>query len=426
MNKTSLLASATAVLTAGSLMLGAVAGAQEPPPPPVLHPILDTPIQVTTDEQVTVASPAAVPVQGDFDGNGSTDIFWYVAGTGADYLWSAIPRDDLSAATLSDRFDVFPISISGTYTPIVGDFDGNGYDDIFWYGPGSKPDSVWYFWGRALITSKNMPISGTYVPVVGNFDKDDAQNLTEQDDIFWYNPAGASNLWVGNTDKTFSGRSYVTQPPQGAKPIVGNWRQANTAEGAEVFEDILFYKAGTGTDGIWVSDGTGAFVNSPVTINGSYTPLVGEFDRNGTVPDMTDIFWYAPGTASDSVWMNTGETFQSTAVTVNGKTFKPFVVTPNLSSTGNDLIVWNNPSGADAVWNTSGSAGQFTYTSQGYGSFGGSDPGSRTALTGEYDYANVGAKISDVLWYTPGNAEGQSEMMWMEFGNTGHTGITLR
>ena len=34
--------------------------------------------------------------------------------------------------------------VTGTYKPFVGDFDGNGRDDVFWYAPGAAADSIWY------------------------------------------------------------------------------------------------------------------------------------------------------------------------------------------------------------------------------------------------------------------------------------------
>jgi FG-GAP repeat len=35
--------------------------------------------------------------------------------------------------------------VNGDYLPVTGDFDGDGRDDIAWYGPGGLSDSMW--WG---------------------------------------------------------------------------------------------------------------------------------------------------------------------------------------------------------------------------------------------------------------------------------------
>jgi hypothetical protein len=37
-----------------------------------------------------------------------------------------------------------PVTVNGTYTPFSGDFNGDGFDDVFWYGPGGGRDSLWY------------------------------------------------------------------------------------------------------------------------------------------------------------------------------------------------------------------------------------------------------------------------------------------
>lgn len=34
--------------------------------------------------------------------------------------------------------------VAAGIVPVMGDFDGNGYLDIVWYGSGSKPDQLWY------------------------------------------------------------------------------------------------------------------------------------------------------------------------------------------------------------------------------------------------------------------------------------------
>src|SRR3546814_10529587 len=50
------------------------------------------------------------------------------------------------------------LTISGVFRPAVGDFDGNGIDDIFWYGPGSHYDRVWYGVGGGQFDSRVIDI----------------------------------------------------------------------------------------------------------------------------------------------------------------------------------------------------------------------------------------------------------------------------
>ena len=119
------------------------------------------------------------PFRIDLDGNGFDDIFWYAGRCGRLDL---VPRHrrprrrehagdrHLHAARrrlrrqrlrrrlpvragIGHRRDVVELAgirsevvpVLGVYVPLVGDFDRNGFDDIFWYGPGTGPDSAWYF-----------------------------------------------------------------------------------------------------------------------------------------------------------------------------------------------------------------------------------------------------------------------------------------
>jgi alpha-tubulin suppressor-like RCC1 family protein len=357
---------AIAVLT-GALL---VAGAQ-----PVDAAAVEggTTAVVTPTQQLT-ATVRPVPVRGDFDGDGRQDIFWYVAGSGTDLLWSG--KERTTPTTLdADRFVVQTLNISGSYVPAVGDFDADGRDDIFWYGKGSLPDSVWYFTGRGTVASKPVTLGGAYQLHVGNFNK--AGNSSAADDIFLYGP-GYSNLWSGTTSRTFASTSYSSPPPTGAQVFVGNWRQSPMTAGAAVHEDLLFYRPGTNSDVIWVGNGTSTFTTSSVTINGTYAPIVGTFDDTTTAPDTTDIFWYAPGTAKDYVWMNTGSGFISTPQTVNGKNYKPVVL--RAADGGQSDILWNDPTGNDFVWKMTGSDGSFSHVSRTLAQIGATDPGTRTPL----------------------------------------------
>ncbi len=67
----------------------------------------------------------------------------------------------------------------------MGDLNGNGRDDLFWYAPGDAADRVW--WGRAdrtFAVGAVANVAGTYAPLIaGELNEDD------QDDIVWYRSA---------------------------------------------------------------------------------------------------------------------------------------------------------------------------------------------------------------------------------------------
>ena len=73
------------------------------------------------------------PAVGDFDGDGRDDIFWYAPGAAADYM----RRGTTTSFSAGPAYVV-----NGTYTPLVLRFNTDGKDDLFLYGPGSAPDAL--------------------------------------------------------------------------------------------------------------------------------------------------------------------------------------------------------------------------------------------------------------------------------------------
>ena len=64
---------------------------------------------------------------GDFDGNGKDDLLWYES-------WSGKANVFLSDGTCFSYSDT--LTLKGFGMPdmaLVGDFDGNGKDDVMWY-----------------------------------------------------------------------------------------------------------------------------------------------------------------------------------------------------------------------------------------------------------------------------------------------------
>ncbi len=96
-----------------------------------------------------------------------------------------------------------PRTINGTYRPLVGDFDGDGVDDLLWYAAGRAADSYWYGNSNGSFTNVATTINGTYGPLIGDLDGNGGA------DVFWY---------AGGAPTTSSGTRPCTAAPTPTAP----------------------------------------------------------------------------------------------------------------------------------------------------------------------------------------------------------------
>jgi hypothetical protein len=137
-----------------------------------------------------------IPAIGDFNGDGRADIMWQgVSNLPAgfldieDVLW-------LSVSTPTElAFATVPKSVGHSFRPFVGDFDGDGIDDIFWHrswgltsdGPSAwatGPSYMWYHDETGAHEAKPFALEGDSSPYVGDFDADGCH------DIAWFDAVG--------------------------------------------------------------------------------------------------------------------------------------------------------------------------------------------------------------------------------------------
>lgn len=214
------------------------------------------------------------PLSGDFNGDGRDDVLWYGRGRGRDMLWTA--RAD-------QQFTSMLLSVKGVYEPLVGDFDGNGSDDVFWYGPGAYQDRLW-LGSPSGFRDRVESVHGTYRPAVGDFDRNG------RDDILWYAPGSTRDtLWM-SLSTGFATNRPVRQVRGTYTPLVGAFDDRRG-------DDVIWYGRGSRPDRRWSSDGDGTFQSLPERIDGTYVPVVGDFDHNGR----GDVLWYGPD-GRDSLW----------------------------------------------------------------------------------------------------------------------------
>ena len=160
-----------------------------------------------------------IPLVGDFfeEGTGMDEILWYAPyGTGEKLvLWAGLPCD---AGATSWTFPAW--SVSDGAKPILGDFDGNGLTDVFFYaqGPGSGPlhDVVAFEGGsvpNVTLSSPSIDPGGDYSPFPRDFNGDDCT------DILWFAPHDTTSpLWRSTCDGDFVEDEAVTHPT-GAYPV---------------------------------------------------------------------------------------------------------------------------------------------------------------------------------------------------------------
>jgi|GEM_PF-2346587 len=232
-----------------------------------------------------------VPLVGDFDGDGFDDAFFYKAGSAIESAWYG---------TATGTFDVVTQpNANANYVPAVGDFDGDGVDDIFFYRPGSGNEYLHFGESNRTFTSlRTQSVNGTYTPLVGDYNNDG------RDDVLWYKQSsGITYIWYATATRNSWDTSQ--SPPAfnrtGYKPVAGDFN----GDGAG---DIFWFKAGCDPERFWFFNlASGAFVPSDAPqIDGDscstardYNIKVADLNADGT----DDLIFARDGVTTTKVWL---------------------------------------------------------------------------------------------------------------------------
>lgn len=325
----------------------------------------------TTGSAVSVGG-TFTPIAGNFNGNGEDDIIWYAPGSGTDYLWTSNGDKTFTKTALSTQ-------VNGTYTPIVGDFAGDNYDDIFWYAPGSAPDALWIGHDGGTFAKVSASVSGTYQPFVLT---NSQYAVGGTDAIVWYAPGSSPDSMWAFTSAQGAHTAIGLTVPGSPKPLVGNFD-------GDSYADVFWYNAGTTPDELWRgTNGLGFFEKAGFNVNGTYQPVVEDFTPY--TDGRSDILWFKSGAGGDQLWEGN-----------SGGGFTPS--TPSIPDVGTPLALdyeWGytytvNPNGPDRIWYRNTPAAD---TAQNAANT--ELPSGYTPIIGEFVY--VGERV--VFWYKAGSA----------------------
>ena len=233
------------------------------------------------------------PLQGDFDGDGVTDLAWAHARNGGLRAYVALSEGDGSFAAVQSSNPKTSGNFSG-YEPLVGDFNGDGLSDLAWTEEASSGLHAWVALGEgdgtlaaAEPSNPRTENSSGYKPLVGDFDGDGLS------DIAWTEEASSGlHAWValGAGDGTLA--AAVDSRPRtgnfsGYEAVVGDFNGDGLSDIAwteEASSGLHAYVA------LGEGDGTlaAALPSRPRTRDSSgYKPLVGDFNGDGAA----DLVW---------------------------------------------------------------------------------------------------------------------------------------
>ncbi len=161
----------------------------------------------------------AIPITGDWSGNGIDTVGWYDPSTSV----FSLARSNAAGTTTITTF-VFGPADSGML-PVVGDWNGDGTDTVGLYDPTA---SVFYLRnsnasGYADTTFAYGPAGADWIPIVGDW------NGNGEDTVGLYNPA-TSTFYLRNSNASGYADTTFVYGPAGADwlPIVGDWTGAGT------------------------------------------------------------------------------------------------------------------------------------------------------------------------------------------------------
>ncbi|MCC6433979.1 MAG: S8 family serine peptidase, partial [Acidimicrobiales bacterium] len=182
---------------------------------------------------------------------------------------------------------------------VVGDFDGNRYDDIYWFDRTGASSQIWWFGpsGREQVTASAM--SGTWRPVGGDFNGDG------YGDIYWYDPNGPTYFWFGRSARGGFEGTGPFYPWGDFTPFGGDFN-------GDGYDDVYLYDRNGGQSYIfwmgqtpgWPTFATVTYVGIPASPGAGFSPAAGDFDGDGD----GDIWWAHPS-AAYLEWSNRNGSF---------------------------------------------------------------------------------------------------------------------
>ncbi len=192
-------------------------------------------------------------------------------------------------------------AVSNGYDPVVGDFDGDGWDDIIFLEP-DRWDALWEGRADGRFTHLAAPaqLDGAHVGLVGDLGGD------ATDDVLWYRSDGEpSPLWVMQAGGGLAEIREVTLPGDADLTVIENATD----------HDTVLVRRLSGEPTVWDPD-SGSDAVVPLGTTAAWEGAVpGDLDGDGH----GDVFLHRPGAAADEIAWGDGDDSFTLSTTTNIK-----------------------------------------------------------------------------------------------------------
>ena len=250
----------------------------------------------------------------DFNGDGSADLVWRNYATGENAIWYL---DNLTAAGGGPIGGENPIVVANQNWVIegVGDFDGDGEDDLVWRNYNSGENVIWFMDGTTPTRSQfflQVPDTTWRIQGVGDFDNDGLQ-----DDLVWRNYASGDQIIWFTEDGTPQSSAAI---PLSITDF--NWQIVGVGDFDDdnQQDDLVWRNDASGDQVIWFMDGSTPLSSAVISINlpDPSWRIEGVTDLDGDMmPD--DLLWRNYSSGDTVAWYLNG------ANVVDGGAFSPTV-----------------------------------------------------------------------------------------------------
>jgi FG-GAP-like repeat len=199
---------------------------------------------------------------GDFNGNGISDVLWHNFNTDANIIWSFGSNGEFASQT------ILPSTTSnwfGEGSPLPGDYNNDGTTDLLWRDDTAGTNIIWNLSGGLFANQTVLPVATSNWELFGTGDF----NADGTSDVLWHNFANDVNvIWQINNSQ------FVQQ--SNLPPTTFDWVARVGTYDSDATSEIFWHRQFnvTGENIVWNIQNL-QFVNQ--TVNPSATNAVWTF-----------------------------------------------------------------------------------------------------------------------------------------------------